>query len=104
MSDKRLSEMSEQELRHEIQLCKEKMRKAEMNGIMNEYDVYESKVIVAESYLVDRSKINIGRMYKLNDGSEQYFKVERLKGVFAWGYRINSTNPEEGLPIALSKI
>ena len=35
------------------------MRKAEMNGIMNEYDVYESKVIVAESYLVDRSKINI---------------------------------------------
>ncbi|AUJ52758.1 hypothetical protein B2G94_08850 [Staphylococcus hominis subsp. hominis] len=104
MSDKRLSEMSEQELRHEIQLCKEKMRKAEMNGIMNEYDVYESKVIVAESYLVDRSKINIGKMYKLNDGSEQYFKVERLKGVFAWGYRINSTNPEEGLPIALLKI
>ena len=104
MSDKRLSEMSEQELRHEIQLCKEKMRKAEMNGIMNEYDVYESKVIVAEIYLVDRSKINIGRMYKLNDGSEQYFKVERLKGVFAWGYRINSTNPEEGLPIALLKI
>ena len=104
MSDKRLSAMSEQELRHEIQLCKEKMRKAEMNGIMNEYDVYESKVIVAESYLVDRSKINIGRMYKLNDGSEQYFKVERLKGVFAWGYRINSTNPEEGLPIALLKI
>ncbi|MEB5793682.1 YfhH family protein [Staphylococcus hominis] len=104
MSDKRLSEMSEQELKHEIQLCKEKMRKAEMNGIMNEYDVYESKVIVAESYLVDRSKINIGRMYKLNDGSEQYFKVERLKGVFAWGYRINSTNPEEGLPIALLKI
>lgn len=104
MSDKRLSEMSEQEVRHEIQLCKEKMRKAEMNGIMNEYDVYESKVIVAESYLVDRSKINIGRMYKLNDGSEQYFKVERLKGIFAWGYRINSTNPEEGLPIALLKI
>ena len=104
MSDKRLSEMSEQELRHEIQLCKEKMRKAEMNGIMNEYDVYESKVIVAESYLVDRSKINIGRIYKLNDGSEQYFKVERLKGVFAWGYRINSTNPEEGVPIALLKI
>ena len=104
MNDKKLSEMSEQELRYEIQTYKEKMRKAEMNGIMNEYDVYESKVIVAESYLVDRSKINIGRMYKLNDGSEQYFKVERLKGVFAWGYRINSTNPEEGLPIALLKI
>ncbi|GGG95421.1 DUF1811 family protein [Staphylococcus pragensis] len=104
MNDKKLSEMSEQELRHEIQTYKEKMRKAEMNGIMNEYDVYQSKVIVAESYLVDRNKIELGRMYKLADGSEQYFKVERLKGIFAWGYRINSSNPEEGLPIALLKI
>lgn len=82
--------MSEQELRHEIQTYKEKMRKAEMNGIMNEYDVYQSKVIIAESYLVDCTKVVLGRMYKLNDGSDQYFKVERLKGVFAWGYKINS--------------
>ena len=58
------------------------MRKAEMNGIMNEYDVYQSKVIIAESYLVDRNKIEPGKIYKLNDGSKQYFKVERLKGVF----------------------
>ena len=49
-----------------------------MNGIMNEYDVYQSKVII-ESYLVDRTKVVLGRMYKLNDGSDQYFKVERLK-------------------------
>ncbi|RIO63020.1 DUF1811 family protein [Staphylococcus haemolyticus] len=104
MNDKKLSEMSEQELRHEIQTYKEKMRKAEMNGIMNEYDVYQSKVIIAESYLVDRTKVVLGRMYKLNDGSDQYFKVERLKGVFAWGYRINSKTTEEGLPLALLKI
>lgn len=50
----------------------------------------KSKVIIAESYLVDRTKVVLGRMYKLNDGSDQYFKVERLKGVFAWGYKINS--------------
>ncbi len=37
------------------------MRKAEMNGIMNEYDVYQSKVIIAESYLVDRNKIEPGK-------------------------------------------
>ena len=74
MVQKKLSEMSEQELRHEIQTYKEKMRKAEMNGIMNEYDVYQSKVIIAESYLVDRNKVEIGKIYKLNDGSEQYLK------------------------------
>ncbi|MBO0378097.1 YfhH family protein [Staphylococcus warneri] len=104
MKQKKLSEMSEQELRHEIQTYKEKMRKAEMNGILNEYDVYQSKVIVAESYLVDRNQIELGRIYQLNDGSDQYFKVERLKGIFAWGFRIKSSEPEEGLPIALLKL
>ncbi len=29
-----------------------------MNGILNEYDVYQSKVIVAESYLVDKKDRN----------------------------------------------
>ena len=38
--------MSEQELRHEIQTYKEKCVK--MNGIMNEYDVYQSKVIIVK--------------------------------------------------------
>ena len=104
MEQKKLSEMSEQELRHEIQTYKEKMRKAEMNGILNEYDVYQSKVIVAESYLVDRNQIELGRIYQLNDGSDQYFKVERLKGIFAWGFRIKSSEPEEGLPMALLKL
>lgn len=104
MEQKKLSEMSEQELRHEIQTYKEKMRKAEMNGILNEYDVYQSKVIVAESYLVDRNQIELGRIYQLNDGSDQYFKVERLKGIFAWGFRIKSSEPEKGLPIALLKL
>nr|WP_275432204.1 YfhH family protein [Staphylococcus sp. ACRSN] len=99
-----MSELSESELRHEIQGYKEKMRKAEMNGILNEYDVYQSKVIVAESYLVDRSKIELGKIYKLNDGTDSYFKVERLKGIFAWGFRINSSEPEEGLPVALLKL
>lgn len=104
MEQKKLSKMSEVELRHEIQVYKEKMRKAEMNGIYNEFDVYQSKVIIAESYLVDRSKIELGKIYKLNDGTGNYFKVERLKGVFAWGFRIKSTEPEEGLPVALLKL
>ena len=83
MNKKKMSEMSEQEQDMKYNYLKKKMRKAEMNGIMNEYDVYQSKVIIAESYLVDRNKIEPGKIYKLNDGSKQYFKVERLKGVFA---------------------
>ncbi|QLK86372.1 YfhH family protein [Staphylococcus sp. 17KM0847] len=104
MNKKRLSEMTRQEILHEIQTYKEKMRKAEMNGIMNEYDVYQNKVIIAESYLIDPETIEIGKMYLLRDESEQYFKVERLKGIFAWGYRVNSIQSEEGIPLSLLKL
>ncbi|MCS4487283.1 YfhH family protein [Staphylococcus americanisciuri] len=104
MNNKRLSDMNRQEIFHEIQTYKEKMRKAEMNGIMNEYDVYQNKVVIAESYLIDPKNVEIGKIYPLQDGSEDHFKVERLKGVFAWGYRINSVRYEEGLPLSLLKL
>lgn len=104
MIEKRLSDMDRQEILHVIQTSKEKMRKAEMNGIMNEYDVYANKVVIAESYLIDTNEIELGKIYRLNDGTGNYFKVERLKGVFAWGYRINGAEAEEGLPISLLQI
>ncbi|EGQ4053759.1 DUF1811 family protein [Staphylococcus pseudintermedius] len=104
MIEKRLSDMDRQEILHVIQTSKEKMRKAEMNGIMNEYDVYANKVVIAESYLIDTNEIELGKIYRLKDGTGNYFKVERLKGVFAWGYRINGTEAEEGLPISLLQI
>ncbi|MBC8715782.1 DUF1811 family protein [Staphylococcus pseudintermedius] len=96
--------MDRQEILHVIQTSKEKMRKAEMNGIMNEYDVYANKVVIAESYLIDTNEIELGKIYRLKDGTGNYFKVERLKGVFAWGYRINGAEAEEGLPISLLQI
>ncbi|HDK5694722.1 TPA: YfhH family protein [Staphylococcus pseudintermedius] len=104
MIEKRLSDMDRQEILHVIQTSKEKMRKAEMNGIMNEYDVYANKVVIAESYLIDTNEIELGKIYRLKDGTGNYFKVERLKGVFAWGYRINGVEAEEGLPISLLQI
>lgn len=103
MNRKRLSEMERHEIYQEIQKYKEKMRKAEMNGIMNEYDVYANKIIIAESYLVDASQINIGECYTLKDESHSTFTVERLKGVFAWGYR-NDTTQEEGVPLSLLQL
>ena len=54
--------------------------------------------------MVDRKKIEIGIIYKLNEETENYFKKKKKKGVFAWGFRIKSAEPEEGLPIALLKL
>ncbi|AMY04436.1 MULTISPECIES: YfhH family protein [Staphylococcus] len=104
MSEKSLSKMTKNEILDEIQKYKEKMRKAEMNGILNEYDVYRTKVIIAESYLVDQSKIEFGKIYELNDGTKRYMRVDRMKGIFAWGKILHSSQKEEGLPVALLKL
>ncbi|UXV41564.1 YfhH family protein [Staphylococcus simulans] len=104
MTEKSLSEMTKSEILNEIQKYKEKMRKAEMNVILNEYDVYRTKVIIAESYLVDTDKIEFGKLYELNDGTKRYMRVDRLKGVFAWGKILHSGLSEEGIPVALLKL
>ncbi|MBI5974716.1 YfhH family protein [Staphylococcus canis] len=104
MNRKRLSDMEKHEILHEIQTYKEKMRKAEMNGIMNEYDVYQNKVVIAESYLVDLSAIELGQTYTLKDGTQDTFQVDRLKGVFAWGHRTHQPSKEEGIPVSLLNI
>lgn len=104
MFDKKLHDMTRHELEQVIAHCREKMRKAEMNGIFNEYDVYQSKMLIAESFLINPDDIKIGHIYPLKSDATTYFKVERLKGVFAWGYTINGNQPEEGIPIALLKL
>ena len=80
------------------------MRKSEMMGILNEYEVYKRKALIAESYLVDTSKIEIGKVYGLVGDTPSYFKVERIKGVFAWGFRLKGSKIEEGIPVSLLQL
>ncbi|TDM00760.1 YfhH family protein [Macrococcus carouselicus] len=102
--EKKLVEMSPAELRTAIAAYREKARKAEMMGIINEYDVYQRKALIAESYLVDASEIVIGKVYRLIGSEASYFKVERIKGVFAWGFRLQGDASEEGIPLSLLQL
>lgn len=93
--------MTEQELRTEIANLKEKSRKAEQLGIVNEYAVYERKATMAQSFLIDPSSINPGELYRITSDPGVFFQVEYLKGRFAWGYRLGGDKYEEALPISL---
>ena len=53
MNEKNYAAMSEHELREEIAFLKEKARKAEQLGIINEFAVYERKALMAAASLVD---------------------------------------------------
>lgn len=99
--EKSYAEMTEQELREEIARLKEKARKAEQLGIVNEFAVYERKALMATAYLIDPNTIVPGEMYRISGSPGEFFHVERLKGRFAWGYRLHGDKFEEALPISI---
>ncbi|MFD1031374.1 YfhH family protein [Metaplanococcus flavidus] len=99
--DKRYNQMDEQELRTEIARLKEKARKAEQLGIINEFAVLERKAIMAASYLLDPEDFKKGEVYHIEGDPNVYFQIDYLKGRFAWGYRLGGDKFTEALPISM---
>ena len=101
--DKRYSDMTEFELRQEIAELKEKARKAEQMGMVNEFAVLERKVQMARAYMMDPDSFKPGEIYQIEGDPGQYFKIDYMNGVFAWGFRLGSPHNEEALPISMLK-
>ncbi|MCA1032633.1 YfhH family protein [Bacillus timonensis] len=104
MQEKRYSQMSEFELKQEIAQLKEKARKAEQLGMVNEFEVLERKAIMAKAYLLNPNDFQPGESYEVEGDLGTTFKITYMNGVFAWGHRIegNRMNEvEEGIPISL---
>ena len=100
MQEKKFSEMTEYELRQTIADLNEKARKAEQLGMVNEFAVHKRRAVMAKAYTLDPADFKVGEIYGIDGAPGEYFKVDYLKGVFAWGYRLHQ-NEEEGLPISL---
>ncbi|WP_408009415.1 YfhH family protein [Pseudalkalibacillus sp. A8] len=94
------SEMSEFEIHEEIRNLTEKARKAEQHGIVNEVAVYERKIAMAKSYLLDPSDFKKGEVYELKNDPGSTFEISYMNGVFAWGYR-NDDKELEAFPISM---
>nr|WP_263323086.1 YfhH family protein [Neobacillus sp. Marseille-Q6967] len=101
--EKRYSEMTEQELKQEIAMLKEKARKAEQMGMVNEFAVLERKAVMARAYLLDPNSFKPGEIYQIEGAPGAYFKIDYMNGVFAWGYRLQGDGKEEALPISMLK-
>ncbi|WP_096201678.1 YfhH family protein [Bacillus sp. FJAT-45350] len=102
MQEKRYSEMSEFELHQEISQLNEKSKKAEQMGMASEFAVYERKILLARSYLLDPEQVETNKTYELLEGNST-FEVSYLNGRFAWGYRDGSSELE-AVPISLLKM
>jgi len=100
-TEKKYSDMTEVELRKEIADLKERARKAEQLGIVNEFAVLERKAIMAQAYLLDPKDFVKGEVYRIEGDPGVFFKIDYLKGRFAWGYRLGGDNYIEALPISM---
>ena len=101
--EKRYSDMTEHELKQEIASLQEKARKAEQMGMVSEFAVLERKVQMARAYLINPESFNPGEIYEIEGDPGQYFKIDYMNGVFAWGYRLKGDGNEEALPISMLK-
>ncbi|WP_273129240.1 YfhH family protein [Bacillus weihaiensis] len=99
--EKRYSEMSEYELKNEIGKLKEKARKAEQLGIVNEFAVLERKITMAQSYLLNPDEYKPEEVYEIEGAPGEYFKIHYMNGIFAWGFRLSDPSKEDALPIAM---
>lgn len=99
--EKRYSEMDEHELRNEIGRLKEKARKAEQLGMVNEFAVLERKAIMAAAYMINPEDFKKGEVYRIEGDPNVFFQIDYLKGRFAWGYRLGGEKYTEALPISM---
>ncbi|MCP3028850.1 YfhH family protein [Halobacillus sp. A5] len=104
--ERRYSEYSYGELRSEVAQLTEKTRKAEQMGMVNEYAVYERKIVMAKAYMMNPEDFESNRVYQIKGDPGHTFHIDYMNGVFAWGYRINLTGAavgerEEALPISM---
>ncbi|MCP8617961.1 YfhH family protein [Salirhabdus salicampi] len=105
--EKRYSQYTSQQLHQEISELTEKARKAEQMGMVNEYAVYQRKILMAKAYMMDTSAFKRGEVYEVEGDPGVRFKIDYMNGIFAWGSRIDqagnsiSEEEEEALPISL---
>ncbi|MCQ6267421.1 YfhH family protein [Fictibacillus sp. WQ 8-8] len=98
--EKRYSEMTKTELTAEIADLHAKAQKAEQMGMISEFSVYERKITMAKSYLLDPSVFEAGETYPIQGDPGSTFKIVYMNGIFAWGYR-NESHELEAFPIAM---
>ncbi|GEL78158.1 YfhH family protein [Tenuibacillus multivorans] len=105
---RRYSQYTVEELRQEVAELAEKARKAEQMGMVNEYAVYQRKMVMAKSYAMDPGQFKPGEVYEIEGAPGETFEIDYMRGVFAWGTRKDQQGNilkegEEALPIGLLK-
>ena len=58
---------------------------------------------MAKAYLLKPDDFKPGEIYAIDGDPGEFFKIDYMNGVFAWGYRLTGSGKQEALPISLLK-
>ena|SRR5690625_1683464 len=101
----RFSDYTVEQLQEEEKSLKEELIRAEQLGYVSEVSILERKLQMIRSYMLLPDAFKPGEVYTLKDENGTPFEVTKVKGVMAWGHRLNSNNErsedEEAIPISL---
>ncbi|MDN4594286.1 DUF1811 family protein [Polycladomyces subterraneus] len=99
---KLFSQMSEEELRLEIDRLQMEETRARRFGMTSEAEVLRQRRALARSYLTDASRIQSGVVYEVEDHPDR-FHVEKINGVMAWG-KWEGGRETVAIPISLIRL
>jgi hypothetical protein len=99
---KLFSQMSEEELRLEIERLQLEETRARRFGMASEAEVLRQRRVMARSYLTDASRIRTGAVYEVEDHPDR-FLVEKINGVMAWG-KWEGGRETVAIPISLIRL
>jgi|SRR5690625_3732922 len=99
------SDLTVEQLREELAKLVEKSQRAQQLGEISQYEIYERKIQIVSSYMLNPDAFKSGEQYTLKGDPSYTFKINYIDGIMAWGHRINllgqPLKKEEALPISL---
>jgi len=88
-----------EQLQAEENMLHEKLNKAKQEERKNHILVYERKIEIVRSFMLDANDFQPGDVYTFKDDPQHHFKIDEINGVFAWGYKINQTTGHQSKEI-----
>src|SRR5690625_4630011 len=81
----RYSDLTIEQLREKLSELIEKSQKAEQFGNISEVEIYERKIQLISSYMMNPDQFQPGDVHYLTGDAGYTFKINYIDGVMAWG-------------------
>jgi len=83
-----------EQLQQEEQDLKEKLTQAKNLQQKNHIAVYQRKIEIVQSYMLDKSQFQPGDTREILADPTHVLKINEVNGVVAWGQRINKSTQQ----------